>query len=64
VELGFMAVPAGAFFGRHVGPDDLGDHLAAGCIGDAEVAVDEEVPQAVGAEARVFRLDVREQGGC
>ena len=42
-----MLVPAGAFLGRQVGVglDQMADHLPAGGVGDAEIAIQEEVAQ-------------------
>jgi hypothetical protein len=63
LEFGLMPVPAGALFRCHVGFDKVRDDLALGGRGDAEVAIQEEVAQAVAAPGRVPRLDVREPGG-
>jgi hypothetical protein len=45
-------VPAGAFFGRQIGVglDQMADHLAAGGVGNAEVAIQEEIAQAPALE--------------
>ena len=58
VEVGSVAVPAGALFRCHVGLDELGEDPAAGRLLDAEVLVEEEVAQPVAAPRRVFGLDV------
>ena len=60
VELGLVAMPAGAFFRRLTGLHQLRDDSSAGGAGDAKVAVEEEVAQAVAAPGRLARLHVRE----
>ena len=47
LEIAFVLVPAGALFRRQVGVglDQMADHLAAGGVGDAEIAIQEEVAQ-------------------
>src|SRR5437763_146752 len=47
LEFAVMAVPAGAVLRRTIaiGLDEMADHLAAGRIGNAEVAIQEEVAQ-------------------
>jgi len=62
MEIGFMAVPAGALFRRIVGTHQLGDDLAGGGFGNAEVAVNEKVAQSVHAELRVVGFDMGELG--
>ena len=55
-----MIVPAGAVVRRRVGLDQMGDHLAVGGAGDAEVAIEEKIAQAAGKKLRVFWLYMRE----
>jgi hypothetical protein len=58
VEIRLMTVPAGALFRRNVRADKLREHAASGRIGDAEVLVLEEIPQAVVDEIRVLWTNV------
>ncbi len=58
MELRLMTVPAGAFFGRFIGPDYLSDDLAGCGVGDAEVAVNEEIPQPIRAEFGISGFDM------
>ncbi len=60
MEVGDVLVPAGAFFGRAVGLDQLRQDSPAGGIGDAEVAVQEEIAKTLGDPWRVAGLDVGE----
>jgi hypothetical protein len=62
MEIGFMAVPAGALFRRIVGADELGDDLAGGRFGDAEVTVNEKITQSVDAELRISGFDMGKLG--
>ena len=57
-----MAVPAGAFLGRQIriGLDQMADHLPAGGVGNAEVAIQEEVAQTSALEFGIAGFDVRE----
>jgi len=57
-----VLVPAGAFLRRQVGVglDQVADHLPAGGIGDAEVAIQEEVAQTPAPEFGIAWFDVRE----
>jgi hypothetical protein len=62
VEVGRVDVPAGPFFGRPPGANQLGDHSTTGGGGDTEVLVLEEVAEAIPSPAGVGRSHVREQG--
>jgi hypothetical protein len=50
MEVCAMAVPAGALLGCILGAHQLGDHLAIGRVGDAQIAVFEEVAQSIRPE--------------
>ena len=56
-----MTVPAGAVFRRHVGVglDQMADHLTAGGVGNAEIAIQEEVAQAASLELGIAGLVMR-----
>ena len=55
-------MPAGALLGRQVGVglDEMADHLAAGCVRYAEIAIQEEVAQTSALEFGIAGFDVRE----
>jgi len=48
-----MPVPTGALFGCGMRLDDLRQYLAVRGIGDAEIAIQKEVAQAISAPWRV-----------
>ena len=49
-------------FSGTVGTHQLGEDLAGGGFGDAEIAVDEKIAQSVHAELRVIGFDMGELG--
>ena len=55
-------MPAGALLGRQVGVrlDQMADHLPAGGVGNAEIAIQEEVAQTSALEFGIAGFDVRE----
>jgi hypothetical protein len=63
VEVGTVIVPAGAFFGCVIRPDELRKHLAGGRFRDPEIAIDEEIAQSFSFEISVAGFDMRELHG-
>ena len=64
MEIGTMAVPAGAFFGCIVGIDQLREHLAGGRVGDSQIAIQEEIAESFPFEISVSGFDIKVGPSC
>src|ERR1700752_2481074 len=59
MEIRHVVVPPGALFRCVLGPRELNQDRAGGCVGDAEVAIDKKIPQPFALEFSIARPDVR-----
>ena len=58
MKLRFMPVPAGTFFGRHVGLDQLRDYAALCRFLYTEITIEKKVAQSFTPKHGVARLDM------